>query len=112
MDPKTTQSDKHHIADSFSQGAVTYDHYADVQQYAAASLIRKLQEHRRKCPVSVLEIGCGTGFVTTQLLQACPEVHIEAVDISAGMLDVCRIDSVVESAQGPACAVESSICIL
>jgi len=42
-------------------------------------------------PISVLDYGCGTGFVSLQLLPFLrPEDSLVCVDISAEMLNVCR----------------------
>lgn len=39
---------------------------------------------------SILEVGCGTGILTGQLLDKFPDIKIHAIDISEGMLDIAR----------------------
>ncbi len=39
---------------------------------------------------SILEIGCGTGYVTRKLLELFPEAHITALDIAPGMIEYSR----------------------
>ncbi|HLR79207.1 MAG TPA: malonyl-ACP O-methyltransferase BioC [Bacillota bacterium] len=78
----------------FSKQATTYDEYASVQKKMAAHLIHQL-EHRlinneSSSPQHILEIGCGTGYLTSILLEKFPDAVITAVDLSPGMIDVAR----------------------
>jgi malonyl-CoA O-methyltransferase len=83
------------ISDSFSRAAQTYDQYAEVQSYAAHVCGQKMHDVLPKLPPGpVLEIGCGTGFLTLQLVEHCMGREIIAADVSADMLTICqtRID--------------------
>ncbi|MFT8789804.1 dethiobiotin synthase [Komagataeibacter saccharivorans] len=64
-----------------------YDQAARVQRIAAGELARRIA---RSCahaaPLRILEIGCGTGLLTLELLRLFPDAHITATDIAPGML--------------------------
>jgi malonyl-CoA O-methyltransferase len=74
----------------FGKGAKEYDDYALVQKRMGQQLIEKLLLSRKGTdqPLNILEIGCGTGYVTGLLLERFPQAHITAMDISAEMLEV------------------------
>lgn len=40
--------------------------------------------------MSVLEVGCGTGFLARLLKRALPDIHLHANDTDAGLLDIAR----------------------
>lgn len=76
---------------SFSKNAFRYDAHAHVQQQAA----RHLLEHVKVwCPVippgPILEVGCGTGLLTTLLRNMFPEQNLIATDASSEMLSTCH----------------------
>jgi malonyl-CoA O-methyltransferase len=84
------------ISDSFSRAAQTYDQYAEVQSYAAHVCGQKMHDVLPKLPAGpALEIGCGTGFLTQQLVEHCAGRKVIATDVSPDMLDICksRIDN-------------------
>lgn len=78
---------KQKIEYSFDKGALHYDWAASIQREAAEKLISFAPE---KTPLKILEIGCGTGFLTKMLVQKYPEAQITALDISAKMIEKCR----------------------
>lgn len=72
------------IAGRFSAAAGTYNRHATIQSRVASGLINFTG---RKCkPSAILEIGCGTGILTTRLLTTFPGATIHATDISEGMI--------------------------
>ncbi len=78
------------IAAAFSAGAMAYDEAARPQQAIARCLARRIitaQLGRR--PERVLEIGCGTGFLSTELVKAFPASYFIFSDIAPGMLARC-----------------------
>ncbi|MBD2462321.1 methyltransferase domain-containing protein [Oscillatoria sp. FACHB-1407] len=82
---------KHQVADSFSHATSTYDTNAIVQQQCARELMTLLRSHQCHLPPGdVLEIGCGTGFVTQQLIECCGDRTLEITDISLNMLNQCQ----------------------
>ncbi len=81
------QDRKHTIATSFGQKAEQYNAHTPVQAKVAeklASLIETTQTN------SILEIGCGTGLHTQQLLNNFPDSHFTITDISKEMIARCR----------------------
>ena len=80
---------KAQVQKNFSQNAITYDQYAVVQKEMARELIEKIRStgvHFR----NILEIGCGTGFLTELLARDYPLAQITATDIAPEMIFVAR----------------------
>ncbi len=79
--------DKETIKNNFSQYANNYDQYCQVQNLCAARLISQIQADGFK---KVLDIVCGTGNYTRLLKEKFPFARIKALDISEGMMKVCK----------------------
>lgn len=80
--------DKQQVKLHFSKNASNYAQYAHVQKKMRDILI-KFMLHNRKASIEVkniLEIGCGTGYLTCALTELFPSAHITAVDIAPGMI--------------------------
>lgn len=80
---------KAQVQKNFSQHAITYDQYAVVQKEMARDLLLKIKrtgKYFRK----ILEIGCGTGFLTELLAREYPLAQITATDIAPEMIVVAR----------------------
>ncbi|CAJ1000925.1 malonyl-ACP O-methyltransferase BioC [Brevibacillus aydinogluensis] len=80
------------VSRRFSEKADTYDRYALVQREMAAELAAALEaempltnEVRR-----VVEVGCGTGGLTSLLRDRCGSAEYLALDIAPGMLEAAR----------------------
>ncbi|WP_446751341.1 malonyl-ACP O-methyltransferase BioC [Vibrio sp. S17_S38] len=86
--PKVEQSfiDKQAIAQAFSKAASTYDQHAAFQRDVGQRLMDKLPQDLTG--LSVLDLGCGTGYFTEQLAQRGAKVT--AFDLSDSMLEQCR----------------------
>ncbi len=80
--------DKKHVAASFSKAARSYNSAAHLQRGVAQDLMASLPENLE--PKWVLDIGCGTGFLTAMLRERFPEAQIVALDIAIGMLRYAR----------------------
>ena len=79
--------DKKAIALSFSRAAPRYDSVAHVQRQVGEAMLKVLAGVSE--PVTAaLDIGCGTGALTTRL--AAYAKHITALDIAPGMLRVAK----------------------
>ena len=82
--PHSTQP----ISARFSQAARQYDQHAPLQKQVAYDLFhwanRQLSAGYR--PKSCLDIGSGTGFLTTHLLNHYPDTPTHAIDQAPGML--------------------------
>ncbi len=74
------------IAARFGARAATYDRHAHIQQAVAAALAQLLPA--RVAP-RVLEVGCGTGLFTRELLRAYPGGRFVFTDLSQDMIDLC-----------------------
>ncbi|MCC2314004.1 class I SAM-dependent methyltransferase [Cellulomonas sp. zg-B12] len=67
--------------------ATDYDSLARNIQFRNAALLARLHPHPSQVR-AVLEIGCGTGGSTVELVAALPDATIDAMDISDHMLAV------------------------
>jgi len=79
--------DKKKLERRFSRNAKTYDDYAVVQKQMSRKLISNIVV---KNPKKILEIGCGTGFLTELIAKEYPDAQILALDLAPGMIDVAR----------------------
>lgn len=75
---------KRNIAERFSRSVDSYHAKAHVQELCAKELIAFAIEANH--PNEILEIGCGTGFLTTELLRRYPNSQIEALDFAPKMI--------------------------
>ena len=82
---------KERVAANFSRYAITYDSYAEEQRAVAMALA----EYAAQCADGlvagpVLEIGCGTGFLSAELAALFPDREVELTDLSPEMVASCR----------------------
>ncbi len=80
---KNTSTERH-----FSRAAAVYHTRAELQRAVAGKLLQYLSgpfEAER-----ILELGCGTGFLTANLLEFQGRARIDAIDISAAMIEQAR----------------------
>jgi malonyl-CoA O-methyltransferase len=76
------------VKHQFSRAANHYQENA-VVQYQAAKELSKLFSISR-CPKSILDLGCGTGFFTRETAEVFPEANIMALDVSSGMIETAK----------------------
>ncbi|MEM6604040.1 MAG: methyltransferase domain-containing protein [Pseudomonadota bacterium] len=78
---------KDKIEKNFSKAAETYHNHAHIQ----ADIAGQLSELSRNMQniTDIIDIGCGTGFLTQRLRKIFPKAHITACDMSAPMLEEC-----------------------
>ncbi|MFA6568031.1 MAG: methyltransferase domain-containing protein [Victivallales bacterium] len=83
------------IEKNFSKGAASYDKTATFQKYAAGELAKKIFSRTPELPpgAKILELGCGTGFLTKRLFTQFPEAEITVTDISGQMLELCKANT-------------------
>ena len=79
-------TDKHVIADNFSRAATTYDSWADAHRQIAHRLASMLHQH----PHGALDLGCGTGILTAELLQRFPGMRLHGIDLAPAMIAHCQ----------------------
>lgn len=82
-------SRKEAIRHRFDQAAHTYEAGAAAQRRIAHTLRDRLLQEPIAEQAEVLEIGCGTGFLTMALLDHLPACRWLATDISPRMLATC-----------------------
>jgi malonyl-CoA O-methyltransferase len=80
------------VSRRFSEKADTYDRYALVQREMAAELAASLEAEMPPAESvrRVVEVGCGTGGLTSLLSGRCCSAEYLALDIAPGMLEAAR----------------------
>lgn len=79
---------KRKIAANFSAAADGYDQYAVMQKQAARSLVKRLTDLCPQIPQGpILEVGCGTGAVSMELIDIFPGRNLTLVDFAPGMIN-------------------------
>jgi malonyl-CoA O-methyltransferase len=78
--------DKQAIRRRFERAAATYDEHSRLQRRMAERLLASIARR----PLSILELGCGTGYLTSLLRERFPQAAIEAVDFSPAMIARAR----------------------
>lgn len=78
------------VAARFAASAASYDAHSDVQRHAASTLAGLIATASLPPRPRVLEIGCGTGHLTTLLATHLPGACILATDIAPAMVAACR----------------------
>ncbi|MEK6599423.1 MAG: methyltransferase domain-containing protein [Deltaproteobacteria bacterium] len=92
----TTEIDKYKIRLSFSKAALRYDIFASFQKQTARELVNKLSTIScQPSAMKILDVGCGTGFLTYGMADALPEANIFGCDISHAMIKVasCKLQA-------------------
>jgi malonyl-CoA O-methyltransferase len=84
-----TTLDKQSIRRSFNRAALSYDNAAVLQRRVADELIQRLAVVR-KVPQTVLDAGCGTGYLTARLARRYRRAHVIGLDLSTGMAQRAR----------------------
>ncbi len=82
---------KERVAESFGRAAASYDQAARLQKRVGQLLMEKLPAGLQ--PGCIVDIGCGTGFLTRQLKQKYPSASVIGLDLAEGMLQFSRSDS-------------------
>ncbi len=82
--------DKNRIAHAFGKAASSYDSYACLQRDIANKLFSHLDVSE---PVSILDLGSGTGYCAGILSQRFPDATIISLDLANAMLRYARANS-------------------
>ena len=92
---------KRDLARRFGAAAQSYETQSEVQQKSARALAGYIAAKiQNKKPLRILEIGCGTGYLTRELLKLYPDAQWWVTDISADMLEKCK-SSLSDKATNP-----------
>lgn len=81
--------DKNRLSHNFGRQAARYDQYAVVQRRLARELVHTLQASGERY-TRILEIGCGTGYLTSLLRQAFPQAHLTALDLAPAAIQTAQ----------------------
>lgn len=88
--PFRARARQHEILRNFSKSAHCYHEEALLQQICANRLMAYLQEAQQEIvPGDILEIGCGTGFITEHLFRLFSDRIFCITDASPLMLQAC-----------------------
>jgi malonyl-CoA O-methyltransferase len=80
--------DKSKIKRSFAAAADSYDNLAGLQRQAGLTLLEKFPLD--SSPGAILDVGCGTGFLTRNMAVDVSSQPLLALDIAWPMLFACR----------------------
>ena len=81
--------DKRAVRRSFSAASQTYDGLARLQHRVCETLEGKIDASNLK-EARVLDVGCGTGFLTGKMMQLPVCNHLISLDIALPMLNLTR----------------------
>lgn len=76
---------KQGIRRNFARRAASYDRHAAVQRFMAQELLRRVGGAVARAS-RILEIGCGTGYLTEQLRLANPRALLVALDLDPALV--------------------------
>lgn len=79
------------IKDRFNNASMSYDSVSDIQRQAADLLVKQCLLANKLPLTSILDIGCGTGYLSQQVLALYPRAKFTLNDLAANMLDICKL---------------------
>jgi malonyl-CoA O-methyltransferase len=82
--------DKNELIQSFNAAAKTYDSAARLQNYAGSELMQRLEMVRIQ-PLSIMDLGSGTGEYSRALAGRYKQARVLELDIAENMLKVSRV---------------------
>ena len=80
-----------HIARRFDKHAGTYDNFSLIQKDMSREcmdILRKITGRYQFRPKSILELGSGTGHLTSLLCKTFPDAYITAIDCAPSMIKI------------------------
>ena len=79
---------KKQVAESFSRAAESYDGAAAFQRKIADRMLARLSDKvpANISPAHVLDVGCGTGYLSAGVRNLLPHTRLTALDLAPGML--------------------------
>lgn len=88
-EPQAPLELKHGIRRNFARRARSYDRHASMQRLMAQGLVAMLEGIPARAR-RILEIGCGTGYLTLLLRQINRDARLIALDLDAALLATAR----------------------
>jgi malonyl-CoA O-methyltransferase len=76
------------IQRGFSESAKTYDLFSSLHKGIADKLFARVAKER--APSALLDVGCGTGYLTARIKDHFSQSKIIGLDFAQGMLEVAR----------------------
>lgn len=76
------------IQRGFSRSADGYDRYSGLHRDIADRLLACVSKEDH--PSAILDVGCGTGYLTGRIKEKFPRAKVIGLDFARGMLDVAR----------------------
>lgn len=80
---KKQSMNKELVRKSFARGLATYHQHAKAQQQICSELAEMIRNYTTKEPKQILEIGCGSGFLSQELFQTYLQSHFFMNDLVA-----------------------------
>lgn len=80
---------KDQVADVFNRSADQFDRQAVIQKRMAHRIVQTLDEQKVDAR-EILEVGCGTGYLTQLLTDQFPEAQLTVVDLSEKMVRLAQ----------------------
>ena len=80
---------KYGIRRNFARRAASYDRHAEVQRLMARRLMGLVAEVLPRAR-RILEVGCGTGYLTAQLRQVNPQARLWSLDLDPALVAAAR----------------------
>ncbi len=85
-----TSSRKFQVASAFDQAHADYGSAASLQHDVAQNLAERIARLNLNPTPKILEIGCGTGFLTREVMSVVPETDWVVSDIAPAMVESCK----------------------
>jgi len=87
------------IQQGFSRSAVRYDQFSGLHRGIAEGLLARVI--KAETPSAILDVGCGTGYLTIKAQEKFPRAKVTGLDFAEGMLEVARLkDNEIEWVNG------------
>lgn len=77
------------IAREFGRASNTYEQASRLQRQMGEAMLSRLTQ-QNAAPLTILDLGCGTGWFTRKLQALFPEARVVGVDLSQGMIEKAR----------------------
>lgn len=76
------------VKKNFGKSSTSYNEFAKVQKHMAVELIKFAPQNFDN--IKILEIGCGTGILSKEILGRFPNCTLTLFDISENMIEYCK----------------------